>query len=206
MKHQMKLFISALMLLPLAGCVTDSNVTQFKKVKPKQRVYMGRVDITLNGQKAEKCELFMNSQMMSNLKVAADGYIVYRTSDREPYLGKVRCLHRANNRKSAWHTQSLNLKKLERPKKRKSVNYFGHLSIKWDIDPAKTLSAQARDPYAFKQVGMVNNSGEIQLSVADNTKEATDYLKTNWKALNDFRVETHLVVNADADEDEELER
>lgn len=201
----MKRLFVATLILSVSGCATDSNLAKFKQVKPKQRVYVGKVDITLNGKKATKCELFMNSQLAPNLKLAEDGYVVYKTSDRDTQLGKVRCLHQANNRKSAWHTQKLNLKKLTRPKKRKSVNYFGHLNIKWDIDPEKTLAARAQDPYAFKQVGMVDDSGEIEITVADNTQEASDYIKANWKVLQDFRVEKHLASKLGNGEDEEMD-
>lgn len=201
----MKSLVFILTVLALVGCVSASNETQFDKVKPKQRVYVGQVQVKMNGQKAEKCELFVNSDLAPNMKLSEDGFVVYKTSDRKPYLGRVRCLHKANNRKSAWHTQKLNLAPLKRPKKRKSVNYFGHILVNWDFDPEKTLKAPAQDPSSFRQVGLVDDSGELQIEIKDQSKEAADYIQKNWVALKDFRLETHLVTSETADEDEELD-
>ena len=200
----MRLLVSFAMLA-MVGCATPSNETNFKKVKPKQRVYVGNVEVTLNGKPADKCELFMNSKLAPNIKLSEDGFVVYKTADRKPYLGKVRCLHRVSNRKAAWHTQDLELNPLNRPKKRKSVNYFGHISLNWEIDPDKTLSAPVADPSAFRQVGMVDESGEIQLKVQDQKDVAEKYIQENWLTLKDFRVETHLVSLQAAGEDEELD-
>ena len=200
----MRLLVSVA-LLALVGCATPSNETDFEKVKPKQRVYVGNVEVNLNGKRAEKCELFMNSNLAPNFKLSEDGFVVYKTSDRKPFLGKVRCLHKYNHRNSAWHTQELELNPLNRPKKRKSVNYFGHITLDWKINPKDTLTAPAQDPSAFKKVGMVDSSGKIQLKVQDQKEVAEKYIQDNWVALKGFRVETHLVSLQTADEDEELD-
>ena len=189
----------------MTGCISASNQTDFDKVKPKQRVYVGNVSVEMNGQRPEKCELLMNKSLVANVKLSRDGYVVYKTSDRKPALAKVRCLHKVSNRKHAWHTKDLDLEPLKRPKKRKSVNYFGHLKVNWEINPELTTAAPVENPAAFKQVGMVSDSGEIKLEVKDETDQATKYIQDNWVALNGFRVETHLAKPQAADEDEELD-
>lgn len=190
----MRLLILFALSLSLYACTTPSNKPQFKKVKAKQRVYVGKLEVVLNGQAAEKCEIYMNSDLNPFIRISKDGYLIYRTERKKPRLGRLSCLHRLGARKAAWHIQDFDLSQLERPKERKTAHYFGHLRVNWDIDPSKTAAVQPAG--GFIRSGpqpIVKDSGELTVAVREDLEDIQGYAAKNWDILNDFKIEKKIV-------------
>jgi hypothetical protein len=176
------------------GCATPSNdADQFKKISPSQRLYVGRMQVLLNGTPAEKCEVFVNGSLIPNLKIASDGYMIYRTDDSAPGLAKLTCLHKLNFFKSAWHMKDLNLDPIHKPKEQNTVHYFGDLKVDWTVDPKTTENAKVveSDPGPNK-VGTVKNSGELKVTVENKLEDMRTYAAKTWKIVEGKQIEADL--------------
>jgi len=170
-----------LFALALSGCATPSNQANFDKVKLGQRIYVGRMQVNLNGETSPKCEIYKSGDMAASLTLAEDGYFIFRSDRSEVGLVKLSCRHQANLFKAAWHVRELPLNLAKKPKDENTVVYLGDLMVNWKIDPLATESAPVLDSQPGPtKVGMVKNSGEIQVQVEDRLAEAKAYAEKNW--------------------------
>lgn len=182
----------------IASCATPSNEADFKKLSPMQRLYVGRIKVNVNGLPGEKCELYMNGDLVASVKIADDGYLIYRTEGRKPGLQKVTCFHKLNQYKAAWHSVDLDLKPFSRPEDQSNISYFGDVTLDWKMDTSLTESAEILDgSQGPMKIGSVKNSGEIKVLIEDKLADIDAYAKANWKITADRKIVSALTAKVD---------
>src|SRR4051812_2262172 len=118
------LFLSAISLA-LAACTTLSDDVSVKKMQPKQRLYVGRILVTMNEKPAPKCEVYLNMDVAPSIKLTPDGFLIYKTDRSELKFRSIACYDQLDMYLAAWHHQKLNLTAVSRPEDQNTVNYFG---------------------------------------------------------------------------------
>jgi hypothetical protein len=123
----------------------------------------------MTGQENPKCELYLNLDLAPSIKIAPDGFIVYKTDRQKLNFKKIACYHQYSERLAAWHLQSLNLAAILKPDSNADVTYFGDVELDWQIDLKTTREAAENetDSATPLKVGRVNDSGEIRVKITD---------------------------------------
>jgi hypothetical protein len=172
-------YLCFLPLLLLLSCTTISQDVPQKELKAGERLYVGQIEVTLNGERAKKCEFYINSDIVPHLKTSSDLWIVYRTERESAKLSKIVCLHRTKNGAAAWHQQALKLKEFNRSENNQEITSFGKLIISWTVDENETLAkAQEQALRKSETEARIESSGKLKIRVTSNLQEAKNYYQT----------------------------
>lgn len=167
-------FVSIVLCFFILSCVSSKKDFSMEKLKPRERIYVGRVIVDFNGNLQPQCELYLNSDLAPSIKLEADGHIYYRTDRLQPRLSKISCYHQESARHAAWHVQDLPLDNLNRSEDQKEIIYFGEIQIKWNVDPNQTIESAKNEPETREllRVGRVKNSGDLTVQVTSDVNAA----------------------------------
>ncbi len=163
--------VGSLAILLNTACATMSDEVSLKKITKSERIYAGRILVELNGQPASRCEIYLGYDITPSIKLSADGFVVYKT-DREKFqMRSVACYHKYSPRLSAWHHQKLNLEPVAKSADQSAVQYFGDITLKWQIDPETTKETAEKDTDSRTPMkeGRVDDSGELIVDIVDNS-------------------------------------
>jgi hypothetical protein len=178
----MKYLLASLIVVFVSSCVSNSNEFPLRELKSNDRMYVGQVNVVVNGQPGDKCELFLNSDLTANFKLVDSGWVIYKTQREESRFSRVTCKFKASPYVTAWITQSLGLDDLKRPKHFKTIANFGEILVNWNVDAKEVeklvrSTTESKGPYLD---GKVVGVGELTVEVKPNFEKAKAYyVETN---------------------------
>lgn len=165
-KELLKVSFAGLILI-LVGCATVSDEVSLAKISPRQRVYVGQFQVSLNGVENPKCEIYLNLDITPSLTLAPDGLVVFKTDRNELKFRRIACYDKMGARLAAWHHQDLGLSAIQKPEKPSDMIYFGKIKIDWRVDRelAERAANQVNDPTSVVKVAQMKDSGELSVQI-----------------------------------------
>ncbi len=199
----MKIILAFTSLLLICSCATNNDQLVIKKISQKDRIYSGRIFVDFNGKKnAEaKCEFYVNSGIIPDLKLTPEGYVFFKSDSKSFRFSRIACYDQPDFYTAAWHFQKLPLEKFFRSESPNTATYFGDIYITWKFNPEETKQAALQDQASpqFPKVGRIENSGVLQIEVRDAFAEhqkvfGEKVVNKAWSADNTLTtVENHPV-------------
>jgi len=179
----MKNYIWVFLFLGLSACTTSQKIN-FDKLKNDDRIYTGKVAITLNGKtnKDVACDLFLSVDLNPVTRISADGFYYFKSTRSSVNWGKIACLYTIGNEKS-WVYHSFDLKKQKRADENTVVTSFGKMTISWKFDDEQLQKPATK--FANDNSDRIENIGQFKVESTSNQEEQKTYLFEKFPELKD---------------------
>jgi hypothetical protein len=195
----MKFSFAAIALFVLSSCASPSGHLKVKKMATKDRIFAGRFLVDFNGKKAEdlKCELYVNSGLVPDIKLSADGFVFFKTTSSEFKISRIACYDQIDAYVAAWHVQRLPFQAFTRSSSNEVVSYFGDVVIQWKTEDSDTRMAAAKDTTSvqYPRIGRVEASGNMKIEIRSELEAISKILPERVSTLTEtpLTIEAHPV-------------
>lgn len=192
-----------IIILIAASCASPSNILNLENIKSDERVYIGKFNITFNGQSNENinCELFINSEYKPTFKVSDDGYVFYKSKAEIIKFDQIACQDEKNELESRWYNFDIPYNSIIAPKSDKTITYFGDIKIIWNTSivdlegqPLKRSMTTSSSKAFQADIERIHNAGKFRIGVDNNmNKTIADFLKINPDAKKSYNFGQQLL-------------
>lgn len=176
-------------VLPFLVSCASKPVTNVGDIKRGERLYTGVLNVNFNNKKNNEtnCEVYLKGSFNPDFKLANDGYILFRTKNREVKIQKLVCPLQVTANNKIWVSHDLDISTIVKPKDPNEISYFGDLTVNWSLTSKDIEALEKGLPRANSE--RIANLGKFEIITNSDLKNHEVLAK---QKIREIQTETHL--------------